>query len=192
VTGIEPQPDEVVPQLLTAAELELADRPRRWLSRATVVTAAAAGWTLLLPWSYGRRIGLTVWQLGFEQHPVLGVVWALGTAAAITAVVLAEHRVLAAAGTAVAALVFTGWAWAGDDPELAAETWTGPGPALAGIAGLLWLLAALGQVVSSRRPEPALFTDYAIRDATGRLRHTRRERPVGDVRLRPGPGHPRE
>jgi hypothetical protein len=154
------------------------------LSWATIVTVTAAGWTLLLPWSYGRRIGLTVWRLGYSEHPLLCAVWAAGMAAAIAAVVLqrtvdpTRNAMFAAAGSAGFALVFTGWSWGSENPDLSAEAWAGPGPALAGITGLLWLLASLGQIVTSRRAEPPLFTDYALREATTRLRRTRNHRPA--------------
>jgi len=189
------QPDEEVPRLIAAAQRGLDDRARRWLSRATVAVAVAAGWTLLLPWSFGDRLGLTVWRLGFEEHPALCGVWGLGTAATVAALLLPDRRRAAAATatTALAALVFTGWAWSSDGVELTGQSWTGPGPALAGITGLLWFLAALGQLVTSRTPEAQLFTEYAIRDATGRLRRTRHDRPTGEVRLQPGQSdHPRE
>lgn len=188
---MQPQPDEEVPRLLARAERELATGPAKWLSWATIVMAVAAGWTLLLPWSFGRRIGLTVWRLGFAEHPLLCVVWAAGTAAAVGAAVLQRsagpkrNAVLAAAGSGAAALMFTGWAWGSDTTGPAAESWTGPGPAVAGITGLLWLLAALGQILASRQPGPPLFTNYEIREATGRLRRTRRQRPTGDIRLHP-------
>lgn len=58
-------PDEELTRRLDLAEQNLATRQHRWFARATLLAALATGITLLLPWTFSRRLGESVWQLGF-------------------------------------------------------------------------------------------------------------------------------
>ena len=91
-------PDEEVPRRLDAAETELATGEHRWFARTTLLAALATGVTLLLPWSFSRRLGLSVWQLGFETQPTLALTWLAGLITSVVALALKPgHKAQAAA-----------------------------------------------------------------------------------------------
>ena len=60
----------------------------RWFARATLLAALATGITLLLPWTFSRRLGLSVWQLGMEVQPTLALTWLAGLITSIVALAL--------------------------------------------------------------------------------------------------------
>ena len=64
-------PEEELARRLEVAERELGVRQHRWFARATLLAALATGITLLLPWTFSRRLGQSVWQLGIETQPSL-------------------------------------------------------------------------------------------------------------------------
>src|SRR5690242_16114695 len=100
-------PDEELPHRLAAAEHALAVHEHRWFARAGLLAALATGLTLLLPWTYSRRLGLSVWQLGIETQPQLALTWLVGLATTATLLILKPgHKAQATAGiTAVITLL---------------------------------------------------------------------------------------
>ena len=182
-------PDEDLPRQITAAEQAIDSSLRRWLERAAAVAGLAAGWSLLLPWTYSRRLGLQVWQLGFEEHPQLGAAWVVGFAAAVVALVLRDRpaAVVATSVAGSAAVVFSGLAWQQIGLEATSESWSGPGPSVAITAGLLWILSCTARLLTERLRTPTSWQEYEIRDAISRLRRSRTDRPVDSPHLRPAP-----
>ena len=81
-------PDEEIPRRLDAVEAALATGEHRWYARATLLAALATGVTLLLPWTFSRRLGLSVWQLGIEVQPTLALTWLAGLLTSVVALVL--------------------------------------------------------------------------------------------------------
>ncbi|TCM51588.1 hypothetical protein [Kribbella sp. VKM Ac-2568] len=194
-------PDEELPRQLDAAEQALAISQHRWFGRVTLLTALAAGVTLLLPWTFSRRLGLSVWQLGLETQPSVAFTWLAGLLTSILALALHPRRQpasssddparatassrddqtrttasiysqTAAAVTALIAMLFIAGAWQTRDLGSLSDSWAGPGPALAAITGFTWLLAASAQLVASRVHQTRP-TDEALQEAVTRLRNTR-------------------
>ena len=183
-------PDEELPRQLDAAEQVLAISQHRWFGRVTLLTALAAGVTLLLPWTFSRRLGLSVWQLGLETQPSVALTWLAGLVTSILALALHPRRrpassrddqarttasvysQTAAAVTALIAVLFIAGAWQARDLGSLSDSWPGPGPALAAITGFTWLLAASAQLVASRVPRTRP-TDEALQEAVTRLRDAR-------------------
>jgi len=183
-------PDEEVPRRLDGAEYALACAQHRWFGRVTLLTSLAAGITLLLPWTFSRRLGLSVWQLGLETQPSVALTWLAGLVTSILALALPpRHRPAstadeptgttaniysqaAAAFTAVIAVLFIGGAWQARDLGSLSDTWAGPGPALAAITGFTWILAAGAQLIASRSHHNRPTTE-ALQEAVTRLRNAR-------------------
>jgi hypothetical protein len=183
-------PDEELPRRLDAAEQALAISQHRWFGRVTLLTSLAAGVTLLLPWTFSRRLGLSVWQLGLETQPSVALTWLAGLITSILALALHPrsqpasssdepsratagiYSQTAAAVTGLIAMLFIAGAWQARDLGSLSDSWPGPGPALAAITGFTWLLAATAQLIASRvhqtRP-----TDVALQEAVTRLRNAR-------------------
>jgi hypothetical protein len=156
------------------AEQTLATRHHRWFARATVLAALASGVTLLLPWTFSRRLGESVWQLGLETQPSLLLTWLAGLITSIVALTLRPGPVAqtCTAITGVIALIYIAGGWQANTLDALSDSWPGPGPAFAIVAGLCWLLCVSAQLVADR-PHPSHPTDEALRTATTRLRHTR-------------------
>jgi hypothetical protein len=150
-------PDEELPRRLDVAEAELARSEHRWFARATLLTALATGVTLLMPWTYSRRYGLSIWQLGIETQPTLAFSCLTGLITSTVAVILKPGlRASALTGvTAVIAIVCLATAWQGTSLDTLNNTWAGPGPAFAVATSLLWLLAATAQLVAEHNKPPA-------------------------------------
>jgi len=172
--GDELLPDEELPRRLDAAEEELATSQHRWFARATVLATLATGFTLLLPWTFSRRLGLSVWQLGIEVQPSLALTWLAGLITSIVALSLPAGLKAQAAGaaTGVLALLFVAGGWQAKDLQSISDTWAGPGPAFAIVTGLIWLLCATAQLLADRT-RPATPDDKAVADAIARLRASR-------------------
>ena len=172
--GDELLPDEELPRRLDAAEEELATSQHRWFARATVLATLATGFTLLLPWTFSRRLGLSVWQLGIEVQPSLALTWLAGLITSIVALSLPAGLKAQAAGaaTGVLALLFVAGGWQAKDLQSISDTWAGPGPAFAIVTGLIWLLCATAQLLADRT-RPATPDDKAVADAIARLRTSR-------------------
>ncbi|MFC0626941.1 hypothetical protein [Kribbella deserti] len=170
-------PDQDVPAQIAAAGKRLDRAYREGLDRLVVGITLVAGWTLLLPWTYSRRLGLQVWRLGIEQHPVLGIAWLLGFAAAITAWRL-RHALIPLGVSASTALIFTGWAWQDNGLPSGSDTWPGPGPSAALTLGLIWILACVVRLLAERRRPAPPPDPKALEQARTRLRRTRAQRPL--------------
>jgi hypothetical protein len=177
MTTPQQMPDEVLPRQLDAAEEELANELNLWFARADLLAGLAVGMTLLLPWSFSRRLGLSVWQLGIEEHPVLGVVWLAGLVASVVALVVrsGQYPRIATAITGIVAVVYAAGSWHANALDSGTDSWPGPGPAFAVACGVIWLLSATAQLIAhrSRTPPP---TDEQLEDAIDRLRRTRSQR----------------
>ncbi|MDX6292060.1 MAG: hypothetical protein QOH50_1135 [Kribbellaceae bacterium] len=167
-------PDEELPRQLDAAEEELASGLQRWFARATLLAGLVAGITLLLPWTFSRRLGLSVWQLGIENHPVLGLTWLVGLVASVVALVVrsALYPQIATTITGFVAVVYAAGSWQANAVDSSTDSWPGPGPAFAVVSGVIWLLCAAAQLIAdqSRTSAP---TDQQLQDAIDRLRRTR-------------------
>jgi hypothetical protein len=177
MTDPEQLPDEELPRQLDAAEEELASGLHRWFARATLLAGLAAGITLLLPWTFSRRLGLSVWQLGIEDHPALGLTWLAGLVASVVALLVRSGKYPQVA-TTVAGIVAVGYAaasWQAIALDSGTDSWPGPGPAFAVVSGLIWLLCATAQLVADRLRTSAP-TDQQLQDAIDRLRRTRSQR----------------
>jgi hypothetical protein len=170
-------PDEELPRLLDAAEEELASGLRRWFARVTLLAGLVAGITLLLPWTFSRRLGLSVWQLGIEDHPVLGLTWLVGLVASVVALVVRSglYSQLATTITGMVAVVYAGGSWQANALDSSTDSWPGPGPAFAVVSGVIWLLCAVAQLIADRSRTSAP-TDQQLQDAIDRLRRTRSQR----------------
>lgn len=170
-------PDQDVPEQIAETGQRLDHADRRRLDWILVGITLVAAWTLLLPWTYSRRLGLQVWRLGIEQYPVLGIAWLIGFAAAIATWHL-SNRWVPLGVSASSALVFTGWAWQENGLPAGIDSWTGPGPSAALTVGLLWILACAARLLAER-PRPDRPPEPAELDhARTRLRHTRADRPL--------------
>jgi len=172
--GDELLPDEELPRRLDAAEQVLATSEHRWFARATLLTALATGLTLLLPWTFSRRLGLSVWQLGLEVQPSLALTWLAGLTTSIVALSLpaGPKAQAASAATGVLALLFIAGGWQAKELDSISDTWAGPGPAVAVVTGLIWILCATAQLLADR-PRPTTPDDQAVADAITRLRTNR-------------------
>ncbi len=157
-------PDEELPIRLAAAEQKLAVNEHRWFARAGLLAALATGLTLLLPWTYSRRLGLSVWQLGIETQPQLALTWLVGLVATVALLVLKPgHKTQAAAGiAAVITLLLLAGAYQAGQVEALGDTWPGPGPAIALVTTVCWLATATAHLLSQRTghstPNPATIT----------------------------------
>jgi hypothetical protein len=169
----EPLPDEELPRLLDAAEQELATRQHRWFATATLLAALATGVTLLLPWTFSRRLGLSVWELGIETQPSLRFIWPAGLITSALALSLrpGPKAQAATAITAIVALIYAATGWQANSVEPLSDTWPGPGPAFAVVFGLGWLLSASAQLIATR-PRSSEPNPEALQTAITRLRTT--------------------
>jgi len=165
-------PDEELPDRLDAAEAELATAEHRWFGRATLLAALATGVTLLLPWAYSRRLGLSVWQLGIETQPTLAFTWLAGLVTTVVGLLLKPgHKSQAAAAvTAVITLLFLTATWRVNNPAAPTDTWPAPGPALAIATSLIWLITTLPHLFNVRAQPP---TPSTVHETITRLRRTR-------------------
>ncbi|WP_405062449.1 hypothetical protein OG474_12630 [Kribbella sp. NBC_01505] len=145
-------PDEELPGRLSAAEQALAVNEHRWFARAGLLAALVTGLTLLLPWTYSRRLGLSVWQLGLETQPQLALTWLVGLATTVALLFLKPgHKAQAAAGiTAIVSLLFLAGAYQAGQLEALGDTWRGPGPAIALATTTCWLLTTAGHLLTHR------------------------------------------
>lgn len=167
-------PDEQLPLKLDALERELGVRQHRWFALAMVLAAGATGVTLLLPWTYSRRLGLSVWQLGIETQPALALTWAAGLIATIATLALpvGPKSQAAAAITGVIAIVYLAGCWEARDLAPLTDIWPGPGPTLALTTALIWLLTTSAHLLATRLHH-SLPSDEALSTAQSRLRHNR-------------------
>ncbi|TDD63055.1 hypothetical protein E1263_01740 [Kribbella antibiotica] len=163
-------PDEELPVRLAAAEQALAVSEHRWFTRAGLLAALATGLTLMLPWTYSRRLGLSVWQLGVETQPQLALTWLAGLATTTALLILKPgHKAQAAAGiTAVITLLFLSGAYQAGQLEALGDTWLGPGPAVALATTTCWLMTTAAHLLAHRN-NPHL-TPEAITRTIARLR----------------------
>jgi hypothetical protein len=167
-------PDEVLPHKLEASERSLARQEHRWFAGAVVLSALASGCVLLLPWTFSRRLGQSVWQLGVEVQPALTAAWIAGLLAAVGA--LWPRPGLWARGATVVsglvAMVYAAGGWQASVTDPSSDTWAGPGAAFAVVTGSCWFLAATAHLLAGRArngpPDPA-----ALADAVTRLRANR-------------------
>lgn len=168
-------PDEELPRKLDAIEQTLATNQHKWFARATLLAVLATGITLLLPWTFSRRLGLSVWQLGIETQPSLAVTWLVGLLAAIAALVLNGSKAqVASSVTGIIAILFIAGAWQANSLAALTDTWPGPGPAVATVTGIAWLLAATTHLLATTRSHPTTPpTPEALEAATAHLRHAR-------------------
>jgi hypothetical protein len=171
---IEQPPDEQLPPKLDALERELGVRQHRWFALAMVLAAVATGVTLLLPWTFSRRLGLSVWQLGLETQPTLALTWAAGLIATILTLALpaGPKAQAAAAITGVIALIYLAGCWQARDLTSLSDTWPGPGPAFALTTAAIWLLTTSAHLLATRLHHPPP-SDEALTTAQSRLRHNR-------------------
>jgi hypothetical protein len=167
-------PDEELPRKLDAIEQELATNQHRWFARATLLAALATGITLLLPWTFSRRLGLSVWQLGIEDQPSLALTWLAGMITSIVALALrpGPKAQAAAAITGVIAVIFTAGAWQANSLSALSDTWSGPGPAFAIVTSLTWLLTATAHLLTTQT-HPTAPTPEALQTTTTHLRQSR-------------------
>ncbi|MFK4082665.1 hypothetical protein ACI2LF_01035 [Kribbella sp. NPDC020789] len=159
-------PDEELPIRLAAAEAALAVNEHRWFARAALLAALATGVTLLLPWTYSRRLGLSVWQLGLETQPHLALTWLAGLATTVVLLFLKpgpKAEATAAATAVVAIIVLTG-AYQAGQLEALGDTWAGPGPAIALATTTCWLATAAAHLVAHRNDQPLRGTTPGGRD----------------------------
>jgi hypothetical protein len=165
-------PDEELPGRLDAAEGDLATAEHRWFARATLFAALATGVALLLPWTYSRRLGLSVWQLGIETEPTLAFTWLAGLATTVIGLLLkpGPKAQATAAVTTIITLLLLAATWQASNPATPTDTWTAPGPAVALATSLTWLLTTLPQFFTPRS-HPA--TPSALARTVTRLRRTR-------------------
>ncbi|MEV8374159.1 hypothetical protein AB0P21_15565 [Kribbella sp. NPDC056861] len=168
-------PDEELPLKLAGLERELAVRQHRWFALAMLLTAIGTGVTLLLPWTYSRRLGLSVWQLGIETQPALALTWAAGLIATGLALALPVGLTSQAASgvSGVITVVFVAGCWQTRDLSPLSDTWPGPGPTFAMIIGLSWLLATAAHLLATRT-HAVPPTPEALEAAQTRLRRSRR------------------
>ncbi|TDU90569.1 hypothetical protein EV138_4161 [Kribbella voronezhensis] len=167
-------PDEELNRQLDLAEQTLASREHRWFARVTVLTALASGLTLLLPWTFSRRLGESVWQLGYEVQPSLLLAWLAGLIASAVALTLRPGAAAQAATaiTGVIALIYVAGSWQAATLDAFSDVWPGPGPAIAITTGLCWTLATSAQLIADR-PHPTTPTDDALQTTITHLRQTR-------------------
>jgi hypothetical protein len=170
-------PDEELPLKLAGLERELAVRQHRWFALAMLLAALATGVTLLLPWTYSRRLGLSVWQLGIETQPALALTWATGLIATVLTLALPAglKSQAASAVTGVIAVIFVAGCWQARDLSPLSDTWPGPGPTFALIISLSWLLTTAAHLLATRT-NATPPTDEALAAAQTRLRRARRSR----------------
>ncbi|MFI5711349.1 hypothetical protein [Kribbella sp. NPDC051620] len=183
-------PDEQLPPKLDALERELAVQQHRWFALAMLLAAIATGITLLLPWTFSRRLGLSVWQLGIETQPALALTWAAGLLATILTLALppGPKSQATAAITAVITLLYLTGCWQARDLPLA-DTWPGPGPTLALTTAIIWLLTTSAHLLAPHLHSPPITTD-ALTTAHTRLLHHRPPFPPAPTPPRPPTSEP--
>ncbi|GAA0951345.1 hypothetical protein GCM10009554_52620 [Kribbella koreensis] len=164
-------PDEQLPPKLDALERELGAQQHRWFALAMLLAAIATGVTLLLPWTFSRRLGLSVWQLGIETQPTLALTWAAGLLATILTLALppGPKSQAAAAITGVITLIYLAGCWQARDLEQLTDTWPGPGPTLALTTAIIWLLITSAHLLATHLHHPPP-TEEALTIAHSRLR----------------------
>ncbi|MEV6410768.1 hypothetical protein [Kribbella sp. NPDC051718] len=172
-------PDEQLPPKLDALEQELAGRQHRWFALTMLLAAVATGVTLLLPWTFSRRLGLSVWQLGIETQPTLALTWTAGLLATILTLALppGPKSQATAVITGVISLIYVAGCWQARDLPPQTDTWPGPAPTLALTTAIIWLLTTSAHLLATHlHPPPP--TEEALAEAQSRLyRFTRwRER----------------
>jgi hypothetical protein len=167
-------PDETLPHLVEQAERRLSLGQHRWFALATLLATLPAGVALLLPWAFSRRLGQSVWQLGIETQPTLALAWLAGLLAAVLALVLRPGQLAqaAAAVSGVVALIYAAGGWQANTARALSDTWPGPGPAVALVTGLIWLLCAGAQLIADR-PHPVEPDAEELAGAVRRLRQNR-------------------
>ncbi|WP_157979874.1 hypothetical protein [Kribbella monticola] len=129
--------------------------------------------TLLLPWTYSRRLGESVWQLGFEVQPSLLLAWLAGLIASAIALSLRPGPAAQAATaiTGVIALIFVAGSWQATTLDALSDVWPGPGPAVAIATGLTWILSVSAQLIADR-PHPTTPTTESLQTTITHLRQT--------------------
>lgn len=172
--GSELPPEEELAQQLDLAEQSLGTRQHRWFARATLLAALATGITLLLPWTFSRRLGESVWQLGLEVQPSLLLTWLAGLIASILALTLRPGHAAQActAITGVVALIYVAGSWQANALDALSDAWPGPGPGFAIVGGLGWILCVSAQLIADR-PHPSSPSEESLQAAIAHLRHTR-------------------
>ncbi|MGC4937591.1 hypothetical protein [Kribbella sp. DT2] len=167
-------PDEVLPEKLAQEEKRLGVVQHRWFALATLLATLPAGIALLLPWAFSRRLGESVWQLGIETQPALALAWLGGLLAAVLALALRGGQLaqLATGVSGVVALIYAAGGWQANTASALSDTWPGPGPAVALVTGLIWLLCASAQFIADR-PHTAEPNAEELADAVRRLRQNR-------------------
>ncbi|WP_432942757.1 hypothetical protein ACQPXM_37625 [Kribbella sp. CA-253562] len=167
-------PDELLPRRLEQEERRQAVAQHRWFGRATLLAVLAAGVALLLPWVFSRRLGQSVWQLGIETQPTLAFTWLAGLGATVLALALRPGQ-LAQVATAVSgliALVYAAGGWQANTISPVGGAWPGPGPEVAVVTGVIWLLCAGAQLVADH-PDPVEPDEESLAHAVQRLRRNR-------------------
>lgn len=164
-------PDEQLPPKLDALERELATQQHRWFALAMLLAAVATGFTLLLPWTFSRRLGLSVWQLGIESHPTLALTWAAALITTILTLALppGPKSQATTAATAVITLIHLATCWQARDLPLT-DTWPAPGPTLALTTTTIWLLTTTALLLAPHL-HPAPPTPDSLTTAQSRLHH---------------------
>ncbi|MEV6285305.1 hypothetical protein [Kribbella sp. NPDC051770] len=167
-------PDEELPDKLEQEEKRQAVVQHRWFALATLLATLPAGVALLLPWAFSRRLGQSVWQLGLETQPALALTWLAGLLAAVLALVLGPGQLaqLAAGVSGVVALVYGAGGWQANNASVLSDTWPGPGPVVALVSGLIWVLCASAQLIADR-PHPVEPDPESLANAVRRLRQNR-------------------
>jgi hypothetical protein len=167
-------PEDELARRLDLAEQTLGVQQHRWFARATLLAGLATGVTLLLPWTFSRRLGESVWQLGIETQPSLLLTWLAGLITSILALILRPGHVAQActAITGVIALVYIAGAWQANTLDALSDAWPGPGPSFALVTGLTWTLCASAQLIADR-PHPNHPSDESLHRAITHLRQTR-------------------
>jgi len=167
-------PEEELDRRLEVAERELELKQHRWFARASLLAALATGVTLLLPWTFSRRLGQSVWQLGIEAQPSLLLTWLAGLITSILALILRPGQAAQActAITGVIALIFIAGSWQANSLDALSDAWPGPGPSFAVVTGLIWTLTLTAQLIADR-PHPTTPTPASLQAAITHLRQTR-------------------
>jgi hypothetical protein len=115
-------------------------------------------------------LGQSVWQLGIETQPKLALTWLAGLA--VSALALLRPGQLVPALSGVVALVYAAGGWQATIPSPISGTWPGPGPSIAVVTGLTWLLCAAAQLVANHA-DPAEPDAESLAHAVRRLRQNR-------------------
>jgi hypothetical protein len=167
-------PDEILPRRLEQEQRRQTVAQHRWFGRATLLAVLAAGVALLLPWVFSRRLGQSVWQLGIETQPTLAFTWLAGLVVTVLARVLRPGQLaqVAAGVSGVIALIYAAGGWQANAASPVSGVWPGPGPAVALVTGVIWLLCAGAQLVADQ-PDPLEPDEASLDHAVRRLRRNR-------------------